>query len=98
MPRPCHRAHPEPLKTGCRICHLYLNDPRYRRVWGDDQPCKHLGEATGETVPCQDCPKSRKVMLKIFACATHGTCTPAKKVDGHACCVGCRDYSVREVT
>lgn len=33
MPRPCLTRHPEPVAAGCRVCWLYLNDPRYRALW-----------------------------------------------------------------
>lgn len=32
MPRPCTCD-----KITCRLCHLYHADPRYRKLWGDDQ-------------------------------------------------------------
>ncbi len=54
-------------------------------------PCPLLGAPTGETVPCQSCKGT--VELKVLACAhpKHGRCTPTKKVDGIACCLGCAD-------
>ncbi len=54
-------------------------------------PCIHLGEPIGETVECQSC--NGTVKLKLFACAVHGKCTTAKKVDAYAACPGCKDYS-----
>jgi hypothetical protein len=51
--------------------------------------CRHLGEATGATVPCSTC--RRTVLLKLFACAVHGRCTQARQVPDVACCVDCPD-------
>ncbi len=102
MPRPCtcdNLPSPgEPWAKGyCRLCWLYHNDERYRRKWdelglGDLLRCRHLGEATGQTVVCGTC--SGHVELKLFACAIHSTCTTAKQATGHACCAVCLDRDV----
>lgn len=51
--------------------------------------CHHLGPSLG-TEQCQSCQGT--VRIKVFACAVHGKCTLAKKLDGIACCAGCGDY------
>lgn len=56
------------------------------------EPCPHFGAPTGETRQCQSC--RGKVTLTVFACAVHGGCTVAKKVDGLGCCRGCPDDPV----
>lgn len=53
------------------------------------EPCPYFGEATGDSVECQTC--SGRVSLKLFSCGLHRSCTPAKRVDGVACCKGCPD-------
>jgi hypothetical protein len=37
------------------------------------RPCRHRGEATGETGGCRSCGGVRQVPL--YACAVHGTCS-----------------------
>ena len=34
MNRPCIRQHPEPSPANCRACYLFVNDERYRKLWG----------------------------------------------------------------
>ncbi len=51
--------------------------------------CKHLGEATGETVPCSTCPG--RVELKLHRCGVYGQCTLRKPVEKTACCNGTND-------
>ena len=53
-------------------------------------PCVHLGEPTGESVSCATC--SGHVVIKLFACGVHGSCTTGKRVVGTASCVGCAEY------
>ncbi len=57
------------------------------------KPCLHLGQPTGELVECKTC--SGRVQLKVFECSKFGRCTPAKKVDGVACCDGgkCKEFT-----
>lgn len=84
------------------MCWLAENSAKYQRAWGlevtaperapQETPCVHLGEATGEKVPCPTC-NGGKVLLKAFACAVHGSCTVAKRAPDVACCVGCPDKS-----
>ena len=53
-------------------------------------PCAHLGEEVRRE-QCQSC--CGKVLLKIYACAVHGECTPQMPLAGVACCGGCTDYA-----
>ena len=53
-------------------------------------PCQHRGDSTRQQ-ECDTC--AGKTRIKIFACAIHGECTLAKKLDGIACCAGCKDYA-----
>lgn len=57
-------------------------------------PCVHLGEPTGDKVVCGPC--GGNVQLKVLKCAVHRECTVAKKVDGSACCEGCKDYEPKD--
>ncbi|MBI1831108.1 MAG: hypothetical protein HYR84_06630 [Planctomycetes bacterium] len=59
-------------------------------------PCVHLGSATGETRTCASC--KGHVELKVFACAMHGACTPARvgELPGVRNCQRCGDYLSRE--
>lgn len=34
MTRPCSARHPDPAPDRCRLCWLYLADPRYSAAWG----------------------------------------------------------------
>lgn len=55
-------------------------------------PCRHLGEATGETVPCETCPK--KPRFKLHACNVHGHCLPMSVSQSNAKgCADCTDYA-----
>jgi hypothetical protein len=98
------RGQPFRVERDCPLCYLYHHDPRYRRLWGEGRParpptrrkgrdplgCVHLGEPTGEQVECSSC--RGKVVLKVLACALHGTCLPSRAVAGLPCCVLCADY------
>lgn len=53
------------------------------------EQCPYFGEPTGESIDCPTC--SARVSLKVFACEVHGKCTPGRKVNGVACCRGCKD-------
>lgn len=53
--------------------------------------CNSLGEPTGELRDCPNC--GGRVRLKLIACALHGICTEATKLDGVACCLTCADFS-----
>lgn len=54
------------------------------------EPCAHLGEWTGETIPCKTC--RGNVFIKILKCSVHGECTIGKKMGDKACCKVCPDY------
>lgn len=55
MLRPCESRHPQPVSSGCRLCHLFLTRADYRRLWGGPDeppepvkprvslPCVHVG-------------------------------------------------------
>lgn len=53
--------------------------------------CTHLGQPTGQTVPCNSCSKSH-VQLKLFNCAVFGQCTPVRESAGTPCCLSCDRY------
>jgi hypothetical protein len=97
MNRPCtcDRCGLEPWAAyrpgDCRLCWLYHHDPDYRACWDGQAaaPCRHLGAPTGEAVACPSCRGS--VELKLFACAVHGRCTPARPAPAVACCATCAD-------
>lgn len=55
-------------------------------------PCANLRDEMRQ-VECQSC--AGKVMLKVLGCAVHGECTIAKKIEGVATCLGCRDFLKR---
>ena len=103
---PPHASKGQGFSAGeCYLCWLYLNHGGYAAQWNgqpippeflaqekaERPPCKHFGEATGETRLCGEC--AGKVELKMFACAVHGQCTPATSLPGLACCQGCQDYA-----
>jgi hypothetical protein len=78
----------------CRLCWLYHHDPDYQQLWQGTAAapalsCRHLGAPTGATVACAGCGGS--VALKLFHCAVHGYCTPARQVPAVACCATCPD-------
>ncbi len=89
--KPCNHS-PDEMVDGCRICHLYAHDPRYRRLWTDvstakpasSPTCAHLGEPTGERVRCPSC--HGFVQVKLFHCQKYGECTTRKEIEGIACC------------
>lgn len=56
--------------------------------------CHHLG-AEIRREDCTGC-KGKRTQIKVFACAVHGECTLGKKLDGLACCAGCKDYQPKE--
>lgn len=50
--RPCGHDDPKAHAGRCRLCHLYLHDPAYRRLWDGtptasptrrELPCVHRG-------------------------------------------------------
>lgn len=63
-------------------------------------PCRHLGQPTGQTRPCQGC-GGKTVDVPLRLCSVHGICTETKLVtlgDGtpvRCCNAMCRE---REVT
>lgn len=79
---------------GCRVCWLFANDLRYRKLWADktavpSSSCVHFGNPTGKTVRCLTCAGAQ---LKTFECGIHGECTIAKQGVGvTGCCEGCPD-------
>lgn len=94
MPRPCETWHAE--RPDCRLCWLYANDPRYRRLWGGPSPnpppaaakdCVHLGPALPLQPGC-GCAERRR------ECSEFGECSlkPSKakhhclNADGSAAC------------
>ena len=102
MPRPCGHDTPDP--GHCRVCFLHLHDGRYATLWGSPPgraapppalSCVHLGGPLGETRSCPSCKGS--VRVKVMACAVHGGCTPARKVEGVAFCGTCPDRDLRVV-
>jgi hypothetical protein len=54
-------------------------------------PCDHLG-AEVRREDCTGC-KGKRTQIKIFDCAVHGECSIGKKLDGVACCAGCKDFA-----
>jgi len=84
-------GHAPPIE-GCHRCKLVMTDDRYRRLWGIDdetlRPCKHLGERTGENLPCSAC-KEGKGMIPVHVCQVFGACTTAKQMPQLACCFDC---------
>lgn len=54
-------------------------------------PCQYRGEPTGQKARCKSC--QGNILVKVFGCIKHGTCTIMKRMDGHACCVACSDYN-----
>lgn len=86
MPKPC-RLYPDDPHTaprpGCRLCELAATRGDYARLWGEPAPngatpaapaaaCPHLGEPTGETVPCRTCKRADPVLLPVRRCGLHG--------------------------
>lgn len=61
----------------------------------DRSPCRHLGDPTGETAPCQTC--RGKASLRLFSCAVFGRCTQGRglRSDGVADCRGCGRWEPR---
>lgn len=94
MPRYCH---PEgDGNPDCRLCQQYAADPAFRAAIDAVVhpkplgPCRHMGMPTGKTKTCPTC--TGHVELKLIECAKHRHCTLGKKVEGVACCVGCKDH------
>jgi hypothetical protein len=53
-------------------------------------PCAHFGSEV-RWQPCDAC--KGNIRIKVFACAVHQETTLSKKLDGLACCAGCKDYA-----
>lgn len=70
--------------------HVRRNCPKKKQPPG---PCAHLGAEVRQQ-ECDSC--AGKTQIKVFACAVHGECTLGKKLDGLACCAGCKDYQPKE--
>lgn len=54
--------------------------------------CRHFG-AELRRQQCETC--CGKVVLKVFACALRGECTPEKPLAGVPCCGGCHQYEAK---
>jgi hypothetical protein len=77
-------------------------DPRYRAIVdarptrrepkrpARDPRCVHRGGPVGEG-PCMSC--AGRVVVKVFACTVHGTCSIDKAPEGVRTCEGCADHS-----
>jgi hypothetical protein len=70
--------------------------PAAAKIPGERPACRHLGDATGDTVTCPTCTGTRR--LKLYLCAEFGTCTLDKAIandDGTtlAGCQGCGRYA-----
>lgn len=77
--------------TAETCAHCYCRDHADGPAWPVARSaCAHLGPETGGAVECPTC--AGTVRLKLMACAVHGQCTTAKRVEGVACCAGCPDY------
>lgn len=62
--KPCRH---DPPKAGCKVCHLYATDARYRRLWdglpqapspASAAPCVHYGprvDRTGQVREWHEC-------------------------------------------
>lgn len=64
------------------------------------KPCIHLGPATGEQRPCDEC-GSRGSPVPLHICAIHGRCTEILRTKGVKCCTkGCdqRQVANNEIT
>src|SRR3954464_10534294 len=99
----------EPRAPGeCVHCWSWLNAPEYREARqgkpglgrlgraGPPVSCRHLGEATGETVPCPRCPANLAKdapQVPLLACAVHGVTTGRRGAPGVRSCFNCPDYS-----
>lgn len=63
-------------------------------------PCRHGGQRPAGEQECPSCGQDAegraKVRVTLFSCAVHGQCTAGKKLDGIACCKGCKDYAPTE--
>ena len=81
----------------CPLCgwkaparHVRRNCPKKKQPPG---PCLHLGDSTRQQ-ECDTC--AGKTRIKVFTCSIHGECTLGKKLDGLACCAGCKEYEPKE--
>jgi hypothetical protein len=63
------------------------NHPRLKEFLKKRLACKHRGEETGETRPCQSC--GGVIQAEIYPCAIHKECTLDKLLAGVACCNIC---------
>jgi FkbM family methyltransferase len=85
--KPCRH---DPAVAHCRVCWLWRNDDRYRRLWGEPPgPCRHLGP---DVVGLRQCPTCRgNVRVKEFACGlglgVEGRAVPTQDC-GPGRCVG----------
>lgn len=91
------------IGDGCPLCPL-LERPGYERalalLTGQPLPplrdrscqCINLGEATGETVPCEPCQDPGR-KLKVHACDVHGRCSLAATQAGLKGCQDCPDHA-----
>jgi predicted GH43/DUF377 family glycosyl hydrolase len=91
----CHATNGEckPIQAGpdCTACPSFVAAPA-RGIpapppKAEAEPCIHLGEPTGDLVPCKSC---KGTQLKVFECAIHGRCVQGDKQSELANCGGCR--------
>jgi hypothetical protein len=53
-------------------------------------PCKHIGEATGQTVKCESC--QGNTIIKVKKCAIFGECTEARVINKLPMCETCDSW------
>lgn len=87
----CWQAGPHDLPAVTAVQHE-ADQPR-RRV---GLPCVHLGGETGEEILCPTC--AGHVRVKTRRCSVHGSCVPARPVEGVPCCLTCPSYSPHTYT
>lgn len=103
--KPCPN---DPATCGCRVCHLWNNDPAYRRHWGGEAngaqgatndrikrvrlKCIHIGEPTQNVASC-GCAGSM-----VYSCTKHLFCRlVVKSTDNIRTCFECPDYEAPSV-
>ncbi len=94
MARPCESIHPQPEPGNCRLCYLYVNNPKYHDLWSGKSisQCKYLREQTGDQVRCKTCLGDTKV--NTYFCSLHLICTTSHLIDKIKCCRLCTDRQV----
>lgn len=99
----------KPIQSSADLsgCPKFVANAKTNRQAGkryDRGPCKHLGDpikredGLRETVECKPCSASsgKKINLPVVACAVHGKCTVANKVDGLTYCGDCDSWKPRQ--